>query len=99
MVGDHTTLMPSKLRPPRLRSDAVPRPRLVERVRECLAAALVLVAAPAGAGKTTLLVEALDTLEIAYGWIALDEADNEPRRFARYLLAAARKVVPGLTET
>jgi LuxR family maltose regulon positive regulatory protein len=98
MAVGTATLLASKLRAPRERGDAVPRPRLVERFRQSLAAPLILVAAPAGSGKTTLLVQALRQLDLPFGWLNVDEADNEPVRFAHYLLAAAERVLPGLSE-
>ncbi len=98
MTVGGVSLLPSKLRAPRAHDDAVPRPRLVARFRESLAAPLILVAAPAGAGKTTLLVQAMRELDIGCGWLALDEADDEPAHFARYLLATASQILPALSE-
>ena len=50
-------LLQTKLYVPPLRSEQVPRPRLVERLDAGLGRKLTLVCAPAGFGKTTLLSE------------------------------------------
>jgi LuxR family maltose regulon positive regulatory protein len=56
-------------------------------------ARLILVSAPAGYGKTTLLADWLAGSRIPAGWVSLDATDNDPARFFRYLLAAARAAV------
>lgn len=48
-------LLATKLAPPPLRPDLLPRPRLTRQLDAALAGALTLIAAPAGSGKTTLL--------------------------------------------
>src|SRR5215813_10478029 len=48
-------LLTTKLYIPATRSDAVPRPRLIELLDRGLARKLTLIAAPAGFGKTTLI--------------------------------------------
>ncbi len=55
---------------------------------------LTLVVAPAGWGKTTLLSSWLDGLDpaIRVAWVSLDEGDDEPLRFWRYLITAVRSV-------
>ncbi len=53
-----------------------------------LAARLVLLSAPPGFGKTSALVNWLAASGTRCAWIALDEADNDPVRFLRYLWAA-----------
>ncbi|MBN1249990.1 MAG: tetratricopeptide repeat protein [Anaerolineae bacterium] len=58
---------------------------------------LILVSAAAGFGKTTLLATWLRDADIAAGWLALDEADNDLARFLRYLRAALMWAVPDLT--
>ena len=52
-----TPVLSTKLYIPRLRPNAVSRPRLCERLDEGLHRKLILVSAPAGFGKTTLLSE------------------------------------------
>ncbi len=57
----------------------------------------LLVAAPAGYGKTTLVVDWLAQLpeDYAYTWLALDEGDNDSRRFLTYLIAAMEQIQVG----
>jgi LuxR family maltose regulon positive regulatory protein len=63
------------------------------------------VAAPAGFGKTTLILDcglwtsnptqpkpAIENLKS--GWLSLDEADNNPARFLRYVIAALHSALP-----
>jgi LuxR family maltose regulon positive regulatory protein len=86
----------TKLAPPTLRADVVSRERLLDALREALAAyPLTLVSAPAGSGKTTLLaaLPAADP-ELRVAWLALDEEDNDPARFLAALFAAVRRALP-----
>ena len=72
---------------------------------QAFARKLTLVAAPAGFGKTTLILDfgaqlaeaahpnaAIANLKL--GWLALDEADNHPVRFLRYVIAALQSALP-----
>lgn len=84
----------SKLHPPRLTSQHVTRPRLTERLRQHPDRPLILVCAPAGSGKTTILSEWLANSRTPTGWISLDERDNDPFVFVRYVIAAVQAAVP-----
>lgn len=53
---------------------------------------LTLITAPAGSGKTTAAVSYLTETGIPYVWLSVDERDNDPVRFWRYLLAAFRGI-------
>ncbi len=87
-------LLTSKLFIPPLRSNLVPRPRLVQLLNEGLSTKrkLTLVSAPAGFGKTTLVVDWLKQIGLPVAWLSLDEADNDLPRFLAYLAAAFLKV-------
>jgi LuxR family maltose regulon positive regulatory protein len=53
-------LAQTKFRPPLLRADSIPRPRLVDALRHALTAfPIILLSAPAGYGKTTLLAQCI----------------------------------------
>ncbi|TFD28366.1 LuxR C-terminal-related transcriptional regulator [Cryobacterium cryoconiti] len=96
-------VLATKLFIPRLRSGAVPRPRLVERLQEGLRAGrkLLLISAPAGFGKTTLLTEWIADAQrrdplLRVGWLSLDESDNDPSRFLTYLTNALQRADPAI---
>lgn len=91
-------LLGTKLRVPRQRRGQVARPRLSERLSRAGESKLTLVSAPAGFGKTTVLTEWLaaapaDARSVA--WLALDQRDNDPALFWRYLVAALETAAPG----
>ncbi len=79
----------------------VPRPRLIERLDEGLRLGhkLTLVSASAGAGKTTLLGEWAATCNLRFGWLSLDEDDNDPPRFWAYVIAALQTIHPQLGQS
>ena len=84
-------LLTTKLYVPSQRPDLVRRTRLTARVDEGLRLGrkLTLVSAPVGCGKTTLVGEwiaGVDGRTVA--WLSLDEADNDPVQFLRYLITA-----------
>lgn len=78
-------ILQTKIKPPPLRAEHTPRPRLTTAIKPD--ARFVLVSAPAGFGKSALLAEWTQELEVVH-WLALDARDNDPARFAAYLLAA-----------
>jgi LuxR family maltose regulon positive regulatory protein len=95
-----STLRQTKLFVPPLRSGLVARPRLIAQLDQaqnpgCRA---VILAAPAGFGKTTLMTQWLETLNWTVSWLALDENDNLPDRFFRYLVAAFQNVAPTIEQ-
>jgi LuxR family transcriptional regulator, maltose regulon positive regulatory protein len=59
---------------------------------------LTLVCAPAGFGKTALLADWARRGRRPVGWLSLDEADNDPARFWRHVVAALEGVRPGVAE-
>lgn len=87
-------LLQTKLTIPPTSHDHVPRPRLIDRLNEGAGCALTLVSAPAGSGKTTLLSAWARQCDGSVAWVSLDRRDNDPARFASYLVAALR--APGL---
>ncbi|HEY7910047.1 MAG TPA: AAA family ATPase, partial [Thermomicrobiales bacterium] len=86
-----TPLLATKLYLPPPRSDAVPRPRLLERLDEGLHRPLTLVAAPAGFGKTTLVGAWVADCGRRVAWLSLDAGDSDPARFLTYLVAALQQ--------
>lgn len=88
-------LMETKLLAPRLRRDAVSRPRLAGVLARAWDAPVTLVSAPPGFGKTTLLGTWLDAADRPVAWVSLDERDRHPGSFWAYVLAALDRAVPG----
>ena len=65
------------------------RSRLVDVLdREIAGYKLVVVSTPAGYGKTTLLSQWDHVRSAPVTWLCLDEDDNDPDCFCRYLVAA-----------
>lgn len=92
------TLLLSKLRPPVLNADAVPRSALIARLGQRRPPLLSLLRSPAGFGKTTVLAQFhrhLDADGQAAAWLALDEDDRDPERFVAYLTSAVARAVAG----
>jgi LuxR family transcriptional regulator, maltose regulon positive regulatory protein len=86
-------LLSTKLMPPPLTGNSVPRSRLIARLNE--ARSLTILSAPPGFGKTTLLIAWLQQLATttdhappAMSWLSLDGEDNDPARFWSYVIAA-----------
>src|SRR6188472_1545609 len=84
----------TKLRPPTLPPDFVPRPRVHERLTEGHGCRLTLVCAPAGFGKTIALAGWLREARRPSVWVSLDEFDSDLVSFARVLVSALGTVMP-----
>ncbi|HZC98837.1 MAG TPA: LuxR C-terminal-related transcriptional regulator [Actinomycetes bacterium] len=97
-AGRSDGLLATKLHVPGPPPGFVARPRLLERLEEGLARGLVLVCAPAGFGKTSLLAEWARRGGHPVAWLSLDQADNDPARFWRHVVAALDRARPGLAE-
>ncbi len=94
------SLLLTKLYIPPIRKAIVPRPGLIARLNEGLAAdrKLTLISAPAGFGKTTLVSEWIADCGSPVGWLSLDEGDTNPARFLSYLVAALQLIKTGIGE-
>ena len=90
-----SSLIRSKVNPPRIAADLVGRSRLSERLERGHRLALSLVSAPAGYGKSTLVASWLETADHPYAWLSLDEADGDLSLFVEYFVAAVRRLEPG----
>jgi LuxR family maltose regulon positive regulatory protein len=91
------TVLKTKLGVPTLRSQHVPRPKLLETLRASSDRKLTLVGAPVGYGKTTLLTQWCQSEEggnLPCAWVSLDEQDNDVVRLWRHVIEALRQVVP-----
>jgi LuxR family maltose regulon positive regulatory protein len=84
----------TKLQPPAVRDEIVPRERLLQILARAVGASpLTLVSAPAGYGKTTLLASiGRVATNASIAWLSIDEDDNDPNVFAAALVASLRRV-------
>ena len=92
-------LLTTKLAPPRLLPPFVSRRDLLARLDSGLDQKLTLISAPAGFGKTSLVSEWIagrrhQTTPTPIAWVTLDEGDNDPIRFWRYILTASQAFKP-----
>ena len=89
-------LAQTKLRPPHLRADALPRQRLLDWLSQSVSTEpLTLLSAPAGYGKTTLLAHLPRLLpDTSITWLALDEEDNDANSFLLALIGALQQINP-----
>ena len=80
----------------------IARPHLTSLLTHRLRRKLTLISAPAGFGKTTLLSSWVQSLPqqnleaVQVAWVSLDEDDNEPLLFWKYVLTALDRQLPGL---
>lgn len=87
-----TPILSTKLYIPPPRSNAVPRPRLTERLNSGLRSKLTLVSAAAGSGKTTLVGAWAAACGRPVAWLSLGEDDSDPTRFLTYIVAALQTI-------
>lgn len=89
-------VLSTKLYIPPIQSSLVQRPRLVQHLENGYEAGkgVTLVSAPAGFGKTTVVREWITDSKLGkpFGWLSLDEGDNDPVRFLIYFVSAIQKV-------
>src|SRR5512137_2976376 len=106
------TILRTKFFPPPPHRYLITRPRLLNKLNDafCPETRLTLVCAPAGFGKTTVVTEWLSQITsdhlagtggsgVKVAWITFDEADNDPIRFWRYIVAALQGIDPRLGES
>jgi LuxR family transcriptional regulator, maltose regulon positive regulatory protein len=92
----HDDLLSTKITVPRARTGLVARPDLARRIDDATSCDLCLMCTPPGFGKTTQLATWAATTSRPLAWLALDEDDNDPVRFWRYVVAALRQVSPDI---
>lgn len=98
-LGQGLPLIGTKLGPPRAAGTQLLRTRLLDSLDRLHQRTLALVCGGAGFGKTTLLSQWRQRLldqGHAVAWLSLDEQDDDPTYFRRYLLAALGSVEPSL---
>lgn len=83
----------TKVLPPRLPTDLIDRPRLVDLAERAEGKRLIVIKAPAGFGKTSLALTWLYRLSARgaqVAWLSLDTEDDEPAHFLNHLARALR---------
>lgn len=95
-MASNNLIIKTKLFPPASRTGVIVRPGLNKVLKTIDEKKLALVHAPAGYGKTTLLYQWYNSM-LEDGqtvcWLSLDERDDDPATFVRYLLCACQEVV------
>ena len=91
----------TKLTIPPRRAYCVERMRLVQQLVRGLELGhrLLSISAPPGYGKTTLLSEWLHQGKYRFGWLTLEDGDNDLSQFWHYLSNALSTYIPSLAET
>ena len=88
-------IMITKLLPPRIGSELMERPRLLELFTRKKDVKLIVLTAPAGYGKTISTLQYVSTLTCPFVWYQLDQYDNDPAVFIQYLIAGIERHFPG----
>ncbi|HEV2663070.1 MAG TPA: AAA family ATPase, partial [Ktedonobacteraceae bacterium] len=89
-------LLVPKLQLPRAQRSLLLREHLLEMLDKGLERKLTLIAGPAGYGKTTLVGQWIEERSVQADFphvasVTLDEGDNDPIRFWRYIIAACQR--------
>jgi LuxR family maltose regulon positive regulatory protein len=87
-------LVATKLLRPPVRPGTVGRSALIDRLARDDARPIVSVVAPAGYGKTTLLSQWAERSGLAFTWVSVDAADNDPKVLLTYIAEALNAVEP-----
>ena len=85
-------ILRTKLHVPSLQPNLVPRPRLMNLLREGATRKLILISAPAGYGKTTLLSDVTYSSSLPIGWFQIDASDNDVATFLEYIISALQEI-------
>lgn len=88
-------LIPAKLCAPALHPGLLARPRFDEWLQRLPQVRLAVLQAPSGFGKTVLASQWAAAFAGAVAWVNLDDKDNNPRQFGRYLLNALHARLDG----
>jgi LuxR family transcriptional regulator, maltose regulon positive regulatory protein len=91
LTATENPLLRTKFLRPHTATALLARPRLTQQLNRQPDGGLTLLSAPAGFGKTTLVVNWLRQQNHPAAWLTLDEQDNDPILFWRYLTAALQQ--------
>ena len=84
----------TKLHIPPTGNNIVHRTELYEKLNDGLSRKLILVSAPAGFGKTTIVSDWIYQNKIPTAWFSLDNGDNDPADFLRYIISGIQSIHP-----
>ena len=98
IADESTAILRTKLYRPPLPRDLVPRAGMEARLEALRHRPVTLISSAAGYGKSTMASLWLEGWGGPYGWVSLDENDNDLRLFLSYLLAAIQNAIPGACE-
>jgi LuxR family maltose regulon positive regulatory protein len=87
-------LVRSKLLQPLVRAGTIRRLSLLDRLADGDPRRIVSVVAPPGYGKTTLLAQWAEQGGAAFGWVSVDERDNDPKVLLTYVAEALDAIEP-----
>jgi LuxR family transcriptional regulator, maltose regulon positive regulatory protein len=87
-------VIPTKIQPPRRRSELLLRNRLVNQLYSMMDRRLIVLTAPAGYGKTSLLVDFAAGSELPVCWLTLDTFDRDPLIFLENFISAISSQFP-----
>jgi len=88
-------LIRTKLQPPTIGPDILPRPQLIERLENGRYRKLTLISAPAGYGKSVLAAIWQKMCGCPVAWLSLDRHDNDLGVFLSYVVKAIQTSLPG----
>lgn len=99
LPGVLPTLVLTKTFVPPNRRTLIRRNELIDRLCDERDRVITLVQAPAGYGKSTVLRQWVEADPIRrFGWVTLDETEDDPVSLWRYLLLALQGLAPGLVD-
>ncbi len=86
-------ILKTKLQVPHLPNDYILKQNLIDYLNSDIDRPFTLVSASAGFGKSTFVSSWLEQLEYKYGWLSLDENDNDLQTFLTYFIVAVQQSV------
>ncbi len=89
-------LLETKLLPPALKDNVIPRPRILQLLEQHRDRKLIVIVTDAGYGKTTLLTQYIRENSLPAVYISLDNKDSALLVFFSYLIRGLEKIDPGL---
>ncbi len=91
------SFLTTKIRIPQLPVEFVSRPRLLQQLNTTVKHKLTLVRAPAGYGKTVMLSEWANLSALPLVWLSLDQNDNDPVCFWKYIVTTLETEYTGIS--